>query len=713
MAVSIKEVNVVNLGPLGNRSITFSKLNLIYGKNETGKTYLTEFLLNSIFKHPVNSKWPVRTLPGQGKVVLSGVEKGSDTTFTPGSRKKIEDYWDQTDSGLPTNLARLLIVKGGELQIVHSSKESNKSILTTLLSQNALFENILNGIKPTIKKAKVKENGITGDDRGDINKRNNLLRERKNISSLIKEIERNYSLGPLREKEAEKDTLIKKIEIQQDAKRYHAYELNKKIESLEEKTVSEKTLEALHDSIRDYHDAESELNGLHSDLESKGIVVDDFKWLESAVRTWMELGLDAIQRPGKLILASIIAFQVLSLLLTAAQLVIGGQFDNWAFAFEIVSLGTVFISSCLIWIYIKKLFFWAKTISQVDEREAIKEGYLTRFGKSIRGLTDLRNHLEKIRNDYVTVSNLPTRIKEIEKEQNRFLGVIEEIFFEILGKKVECDEWDKTYYEIKDQQKKIELEIRELEKALAGLVLDEAEYRTEPADEVYDRGELIKLTDRKSEIEHEINVIENSLNSLKDRARQETGDSIGEDWATILGNLYNFQEEVDNEYTTITAKIISEIGIAQIVEELQQQEEEKVRKGLQSKEVTEILSTVTNHYRTLDIDGDKLSVIGDYGDFDVESILSTGAREQVFLALRMGFASRIAGGDPLFMILDDAFQHSDWDRRDRLFDVVFDLVESGWQITYLTMDEHIRDKYQKIGKERLGDDFQFYSLMQE
>ena len=95
---------------------------------------------------------------------------------------------------------------------------------------------------------------------------------------------------------------------------------------------------------------------------------------------------------------------------------------------------------------------------------------------------------------------------------------------------------------------------------------------------------------------------------------------------------------------------------------LQQTEEEKIRKGLQSKEVTDILSTVTSHYQSLDFDGKQLTVLGNYGDYEVDEILSTGAKEQVFLALRMGFASKLAGGNPLFMILDDAFQHSDWDQ---------------------------------------------------
>ena len=39
--------------------------------------------------------------------------------------------------------------------------------------------------------------------------------------------------------------------------------------------------------------------------------------------------------------------------------------------------------------------------------------------------------------------------------------------------------------------------------------------------------------------------------------------------------------------------------------------------------------------------------------------MSNGAREQTFLALRMGFASIAMEGKTAFLILDDAFQHSD------------------------------------------------------
>jgi len=85
-------------------------------------------------------------------------------------------------------------------------------------------------------------------------------------------------------------------------------------------------------------------------------------------------------------------------------------------------------------------------------------------------------------------------------------------------------------------------------------------------------------------------------------------------------------------------------------------------------------------------------------------------RAQAFLALRMGFSSIIMKGQPAFLILDDAFQHSDWPRRENLVDQILGLVINGWQIFYFTMDDHIRDLFLK-GGENLGGNFQSTELL--
>ena len=114
MSIFIQRINLSKFGPLGDQEMEFGKFNLIYGPNESGKTFLTEFILQSIFRYPKLSKWPLRELPGQGKVFISGLNS-EEVEFSPKSRMKIEDFWAANVPGLPTNMARLLVVKGGEL----------------------------------------------------------------------------------------------------------------------------------------------------------------------------------------------------------------------------------------------------------------------------------------------------------------------------------------------------------------------------------------------------------------------------------------------------------------------------------------------------------------------------------------------------------------------------------------------------------------------
>jgi uncharacterized protein YhaN len=89
--------------------------------------------------------------------------------------------------------------------------------------------------------------------------------------------------------------------------------------------------------------------------------------------------------------------------------------------------------------------------------------------------------------------------------------------------------------------------------------------------------------------------------------------------------------------------------------------------------------------------------------------MSTGAREQVFLALRLGFASIGMEGGIAFLILDDAFQHSDWHRRKNLINQTLSLVKNGWQVFYFTMDHHIRKLFHNAGQE-VGDKFKSIEL---
>ena len=79
------------------------------------------------------------------------------------------------------------------------------------------------------------------------------------------------------------------------------------------------------------------------------------------------------------------------------------------------------------------------------------------------------------------------------------------------------------------------------------------------------------------------------------------------------------------------------------------------------------------------------------------------------LALRIGFSTKLLLQDTIFLILDDAFQYSDWHRRPLLIDKVVALAEKGWQIIYFTMDNNIRDLFSQKGQ-RLGPEFKMIEL---
>src|SRR3970282_573068 len=105
VGIYIEQISVEHLGPMGGRTFEMGPFNLVFGRNETGKTYLVEFLLRALFRQA--GAWNLRNDVGQGKVRVRGLAAEA-VEFTPGGRRKLEDYWSEGEMGLPTNMVRLL-----------------------------------------------------------------------------------------------------------------------------------------------------------------------------------------------------------------------------------------------------------------------------------------------------------------------------------------------------------------------------------------------------------------------------------------------------------------------------------------------------------------------------------------------------------------------------------------------------------------------------
>ena len=133
MAIRINRIKVNRGGPLNSDfEIEPSDLNLIYGKNETGKTYVVESMINLLFrtgrKSPI--KWNLRNWDVAGRISVAGLED-EPIIFTK-TGKKIEDYWEEGLS-LPKDLSRLLVVKAGDTMLTEELDGVGRNILKDYL----------------------------------------------------------------------------------------------------------------------------------------------------------------------------------------------------------------------------------------------------------------------------------------------------------------------------------------------------------------------------------------------------------------------------------------------------------------------------------------------------------------------------------------------------------------------------------------------------
>ena len=223
MPIHLSKITLNKLGPLGTNSYDLGSLNLFYGKNETGKTFLVEFLLQSIFRQA--SSWDLRDIPGKGSVTIEGLQE-KPVNFTLSAGKKIEDFWEEKVLGLPLNMARLLVVKGGELDFSAGTPGGVSRVdLISALTSKELLDQIKSGIKPTIQKAKIIKQEIQGANRPPLKNQRELRAQIQKLGFIQDQIEKTYSRGPIHQIEIQLNQIQEALVYQEQAKGYYAYQL--------------------------------------------------------------------------------------------------------------------------------------------------------------------------------------------------------------------------------------------------------------------------------------------------------------------------------------------------------------------------------------------------------------------------------------------------------------------------------------------------------
>jgi len=692
----IDQIAVENLGPIGDRTFEMGPFNLVFGRNETGKTYLVEFLLRALFRHA--EEWGLRSDIGQGKVRVKGLVAEA-VEFTPDGRRKLEDFWSEGESGLPTNMGRLLVVKGGELDFDRQSAGGvDRAVLKAVLSNEDLIDRILKPMQETVKKAKVVGGVIEGHDKGELQDRGRTLSDLRRLERLAEQVDSGMSLGHIRSLKLRLDQINSSLRVQLEAKRHQAYRLNeawlearRSLEALPEDQVG-RMIQLLRDQRRldaDIEQSAEELAGRQSESHHHG-------WVEQAISLWQERQMTGTSRTPWLILIGAGASIAL-----AAGLAL---FDQSAAA-AIAAAGGLGLGILGVWLLTRSI---THSVDQAERAELVEE-FERRFGKPLTDLAQLKAVESGLRKTVAIAEEIERRQAGLQVERTRLAAELGRGLALLSGRVLDVQDWDAVLGELAARRRSLSDEIHQLEMRLESLGVDASDFAEQPTEVEYSKVEATRLESQEEQLQVEIARANAELQGLKQAVCNETGDGIGQSWEEILGSLWKLREEKAAEYRQKTSRILAQIGVTAMLARIAAEEDERIRKGLNDEAVRRVLNETTQHYRSVDLQNDGLVVSSDTVDYPLAD-LSTGAREQVLLALRMGFASRLAGGQPLFILLDDAFQHSDWQRRERLVEQVLKMVRAGWQVTYLTMDDHLRDLFDTAAKKALDGGYRLHTI---
>lgn len=687
MGVKIDKISVKDLGPIKDFSAQFGLFNLIYSLNEEGKTFLTEFIIRSLFKY--TNRWSYLRGGGTGKIWISGLDE-NPIEFSPSSIKKLEDYLESDERGLPTELVNLLVVKGGEAEIEDTKGGISKNLIKNVLSGIKILDRIDNdsNISKTVKSAEIKNGKIKIAKRGEGEDYTNLRNELSKIEKLFKEIESKYKEGIVATYKIEEESLKERLEDLSKGKRHEAYLISEKIKGLEKELskIPEDELDQVGTYLSLYRSKKESYKNLEEDYKEELDKSKDFSWLQNALSNYKELTTKVIKKPSKILLyiGSAILAVITSFLILSEQ-------KN----LSIISfLCTLAFFGVYIWILYKNL----KLAGQNQELNNLKKEFMNRTGKELSDIALLETVLDEQREHNNKSDVIRDQLGDLYRELKNLCLSIQNNLITLTGEKIEESEWNKITAGLKRKQKGLKKEIKDEEKKLYKLGVDETDYLQENTGIKYSQEECKKIEEQLTDIQNKIKIHKDELNDLKVKVITKTGDDPSINWSELIENLHKKRQERQEELKKVTAKIIAGIAVHKVISQLRVEEDAKIQEGLESKTVLKPLKDLTKRYNKLKLDDDKLVISDKYNNFDLRDI-STGAIEQIMLALRIGFSSKLLKKDTIFLILDDAFQHCDWPKREVLVRELSDIAKKGWQIIYLTMDDNIKELFDKFGKE--------------
>lgn len=706
MSIRIDAISVQGLGPIGEARFEFGDFNLIYGKNEQGKTYLIEFILRSLFRS--SADWALRRSIGKGEIAVSGLA-GAAPHFSPNSKAKLDDFIDKETAALTSSLARLLVVKGAELSLAGAQPGGiNRTVLKEYLSSQYVLDEISQRISSTLQhdNTALANGAIEGNHQGEIKKQRQIKEELEKVDQFFERLQTSFAGGERAALAEKRKALIDRLGLLDQARRHQAFQLSQNIIELHSSGsgISRETIHQLRSlnqaralaarTIEKYQEQQAKL--AHEST--------NYRWLEDVLPDYRLLLARGIGKKATWQLVSGLAASGTAAVAFALRAL--AKFPAWL---DYVGLAGMVLSLVFFLLYSRREI-QDSTALDAQDRRSLEEEYQARFGMKMGGLTSLDAQLKTLSEAHVQNVQLSQLIDDQRKELEKSAIELRQRLAGLEADAEDPDQCAAAINALEDKLQKDGAAIQQAEVALASLGVEPQDYVEEDPGISYNKPDLESLDRERENVIDELTALDRKTEELKNQLMGELG--TADPSLSLEGLVEKLQEkrtQIARQYRQATSEIIAKVLVRDELRLIKEREDQEIARSLQSATITDPLFAITRKYKSLDLVDGQIEISDGRERFPI-SELSTGAREQVLLALRIGFASRLLGADKLFLILDDAFQHADWDRRGYLLDEIVALAKSGWQCIYLTMDDHIRDSFCKAGKQAFGDGFRYYCL---
>ena len=185
-------------------------------------------------------------------------------------------------------------------------------------------------------------------------------------------------------------------------------------------------------------------------------------------------------------------------------------------------------------------------------------------------------------------------------------------------------------------------EFREKTGELKGFGVDPTDYVKEKPKVEYSKNKLDLAQKEMGALRDRFTEIQSDIDGL----RQEIIGALGSRKSGSFDDLF---EHLRNDYITtsvdlksINSELIAQILLTKVIRTTEKKEMDRVGEILSSKDIKQPLFAITGRYKEVILEHEEFYVNDGTNDYKF-SELSTGATEQIFTALRLGFASRVFG----------------------------------------------------------------------